>query len=483
MNLSWEIINNEIGRYITVLNIRSKCTIALVEDFREKCAERDAERDRHTKLVSSSVTGLAFSSTSRVEALPGDNFDLGLNAAAGVVLSGALTAPGAIINGIYGYLQHKEEVAPRPFISSPGSHEGFESLAKENSSRSPDLKVLSDVGRALSFVFDSRLVEGTISSILRSEKLLKLIDIELLEGARCGGPEHPFTSAVRTARKEGIDPWKDNATGLSESAALALLDRATKATGWKPVDRIPDFGTWFDSHPTFDGFWLIAAFQAKRLETALHELARGILHEAWSCPVEPQSPDPVSRELHWDFMTEKESFTERGARNPGAGHPGVEKLGDAVYDLELKRRAMTSELPPKFSNMARTYPDLPDLDISEIAGASTLPREATAETMGWGGGLVSFRKKVEQERKQGEPEKSNSSRDEVMKGFEKYLGEEPVLKHYGDMRAVSDAILWKEPELMPLFQPLRSTDYREWWSLALEMRKGREVEMVPVDNG
>uniref|UniRef100_UPI000AE2093A hypothetical protein n=1 Tax=Leptospirillum ferriphilum TaxID=178606 RepID=UPI000AE2093A len=336
------------------------------------------------------------------------------------------------------------------------------------------------VGRALSFVFDSRLVEGTISSILRSEKLLKLIDIELSESARCGGPEHPFISAVRAAWKEGINPWKDNATGLSESAALALLDRATKATGWKSVGRIPDFGTWFDSHPTFDGFWLIVSFQAKRLETALHELARGILHEAWSCPVEPRSPEPVSRESHWDFMTERESFTERGARNPGAGHPGVEKLGDAVYDLELKRRSMTSELPPKFSTMARTYPNLPDFDVGEIARASTLPREVTAEFLGWGGGLVAFRKKVEQERKQGErDQKTTPATKQALEAFDKVLGEEPVLKHYGDMRAVSDAILWKEPDLMPLFQPFRSTDYREWWNRALEMRKGREAEQAP----
>ena len=92
---------------------------------------------------------------------------------------------------------------------------------------------------------------------------------------------------------------------------------------------------------------------------------------------------------------------------------------------------------------------------------------------------MAFRKKVEQERKRLEPEKSHSSRDEVVKGFEKYLGEEPVLKHYGDMRAVSDVILWKESDLLPLFQPLRSTDYREWWNLALEMRRGERMEQTP----
>ena len=59
------------------------------------------------------------------------------------------------------------------------------------------------------------------------------------------------------------------------------------------------------------------------------------------------------------------------------------------------------------------------------------------------------------------------------------MGEEPILKYYGDMRAVSDAILWKEPDLMPLFQPLRSVDMKEWWNQVLEMRRGDGMDQGP----
>ena len=264
--------------------------------------------------------------------------------------------------------------------------------------------------------------------------------------------------------------------GIGED--LALLDRATKATGWKPVDCIPDFGTWFDSHPTFDGFWLIAAFQAKRLEIALHEILRGILHESWSCGVEAKSPDPVSRESHWDFMTERESFTERGARHPGAGHPGVEALGDLVYDLEQKRRSYTNELPPRFSTMAETYPELPDFDPEKALRDSTVP-EGTS--FGWDGPLPSFRKRYEKEKADREKRIRDSAQEMVgkMSDYDKIMGEEPILTYYGDMRGGSDAILWKEPDVMPLFQSLRSVDMREWWNQALEMRKGRDVEQTP----
>ena len=59
------------------------------------------------------------------------------------------------------------------------------------------------------------------------------------------------------------------------------------------------------------------------------------------------------------------------------------------------------------------------------------------------------------------------------------MGEEPILKYYGNMRAVSDAILWKEPDLMPLFQPLRSVDMKEWWNQVLEMRRGDGMDQGP----
>uniref|UniRef100_UPI000A66672F hypothetical protein n=1 Tax=Leptospirillum ferriphilum TaxID=178606 RepID=UPI000A66672F len=145
MTLSWEMILREIDRYFNLLNIRSKCTWTLVEDFQKKCAEQDAERDRHMTFVNSSVGGCtAKAVTTRGEALPGDNFDLGMNAAVGALMSGALMAPGTIINGVLAFIKHKEQVSPRPFLSSPGSHKEFETLLRGNPLTSTDLNILSD---------------------------------------------------------------------------------------------------------------------------------------------------------------------------------------------------------------------------------------------------------------------------------------------------------------------------------------------------
>ena len=474
MTLSWEKILREIDRYYAVGDLQWKCKWALNKFLEDWDSLRNASNSKKASLMTAAMGGVAGET-----ALTQDT-DLSVDMGIGVAATGVLMVGEDLLVGTIGKLALHEDMQPRPFLFSPGSHSGFETfLIDQIPPSSKSLAILSDVSRALSFVFDGRLMREGADSLVRSEKLLKLIDIELVESSRCTGGAHPFTESVWSLRAEGWDPWKDNRTNLSESAAIALLTRASKTTGWKPKNDVPDdFSAFFDAHPTYDGFALILLWKAKRLEIALHEILRGILHESWSCEVEAKSPDPVSRESHWDFMTERESFTERGARHPGAGHPGVEALGDLVYDLEQKRRSYTNELPPRFSTMAKTYPELPDFDPEKALRDSTVP-EGTS--FGWDGGLPSFRKRFEKEKTDREKRIRDSAPEAVGKlsDYDKILGEEPILKYYGDMRAVSEAILWKEPDLMPLFQPLRSTDYREWWNLALEMKKGEGMEQEP----
>jgi hypothetical protein len=480
MTLSWETILREIDRYFAVWDLQLGCKWTFV-----KLVKEEVDRYQPTSILPSPIAGALAgkAASTRGERLPGDNFDLYGNALAGVVMGQALVAAGELVGTIIEGLEKQGKLRSRPFLSSPGAHKEFENFLKGQTSSFTEWEIFSDVSRALSFVFDGRLMREAADSLVRSEKLLKLIDMELIETARCTGSSHPFTLAVRQARKEGVDPWKDNEANLSESAAIALLSRATQTTGWKPKNAVPtDFSTFFDAHPTYDGFGLIVLWKAKRLETALHEVLRGILHESWSCEVEPASPDPVSRESHWDFMTETESFTERGARSPGAGHPGVDPLGDIVYDLEQKRRSYTNELPPRFSTMAKTVPELPDFDLDKAFRHSTVPEaRAVMEHFGWGGGLSVFRKRFEKEKTDREKRVKDSAPEAVGKlsDYDKIMGEEPILKYYGGMEGVSQAF-WNEKDLLPLFQSLRSVDMKEWWTRALEMKRGEGMEQAII---
>ena len=477
MILSWETILREIDRYFAVWDLRWKCILALNKFIEDWNSLLNTSSARKSSLMTGGMGGVTGEA-----ALTRDS-DLTVNLGLGVAAGGVLMVGEDLFVRALGKIALHEDMRPRSFLSFPGSHRGFETFLKDQiPPSSKSLAILSDVSRTLSFVFDGRLIREAADSLVRSEKLLKLIDLELIEAARCSGPSHPFVRTVLDARNTGTDPWKDNGTNLSESAAIALLSRAVEATGWKPKNTVPDsFSAFFDAHPTYDGFALILLWKAKRLETALHEILRGILHEAWSCDVEPKSPDPVSRESHWDFMTETESFTERGSRSPGAGHPGVEALGNMVYDLEQKRRAYTNELPPRFSNMAKTYPDLPDFDLDEAFRKSTV-REARSvmEHFGWGGGLSSFRKRYEKEKTDREKLVKDSAPQAVgkLEDYDKIMGEEPVLKYYGGMEGVAQAF-WNEKDLLPLFQPLRSVDMKEWWTRALEMKRGEGMEQAP----
>ena len=473
MTLSWETILREIDRYYAVLDLQWKCKWALNKFLEDWNSLRNASNSKKGSLMAAAMGGVAGET-----ALTRDT-DLYVDMGIGVAATGVLMVGEDFLVGTIGKLALHEDMQPRPFLFSPGSHSEFKTfLIDQIPPSSKSLAILSDVSRALSFVFDGRLFREAADSLVRSEKLLKLIDLELIESGRCTGGTHPFTEAVRSLRAEGWDPWKDNRTNLSESAAIALLTRASKTTGWKPKNAVPDdFSAFFDAHPTYDGFALILLWKAKRLEIALHEILRGILHESWSCEVEAKSPDPVERESHWDFMTERESFVPRGARDPGDGHPGVEVLGDLVYDLEQKRRSYTNELPPRFSTMAKTYPDLPDFDLDKALRESTVP---DGTSFGWDGGLSSFRKRYEKEKTEREKRIRDSSPEAVGKlsDYDKIMGEEPILKYYGGMEGVSQAF-WNEKDLLPLFQPLRSVDMKGWWALALEMRRGEGMEQEP----
>ena len=335
-----------------------------------------------------------------------------------------------------------------------------------------------DVSRGLSFVFDRELMKKSIFSLIRAERLMQLMDILLFESKRCGGPRHPFTEAVGSLRTAGVDPWTDNREGLSEDAALAILSKASNEAGWRPRRSVPiprDFGKFFEAHPTWDGFALILLWKAQRLEAALHEIDRGLLHEAWSCPTPSEAPDPVEseREATWDWLTEKETATiiRRGSRFPGRGHPAVDKLGLRVREEEVVRRATTEELPPEFSNIAPTFVELPPFEIDQILTDSRiLDRQALRNQ--WS--KTALNQRVREVLDRAALEKKVTRQSEMYP----YMNEPAILKHYGGKAEVAQAI-FEEKDVLPMFQLLRTVDMGDWWKKALEMKGSSGTGLTP----
>jgi len=478
MLLSWDVIHQEVESYLRVMQKRLMIGEAVTGVLKRFTEDLYSNNNTGGGLAMGGLTGKALSS--RGEEIPGDNFDKYGTATLGVAvgqaaLTGVNIALGAAAQAYVTYTLHSR----RPFLSSAGAHQTFADLIlQESPSGSFNILNMIDISRALSFVFDRELMAESFASLVRSERLMQLMDILLLESKRCGGPRHSFTEAVGSLRTAGVDPWTDNREGLSEDAALAILSKASNEARWRPRRSVPiprDFGKFFEAHPTWDGFALILLWKAQRLEAALHEIDRGLLHEAWSCPTPSEAPDPVEseREATWDWLTEKETATiiRRGSRFPGRGHPAVDKLGLRVREEEVVRRATTEELPPEFSNIAPTFVELPPFEIDQILTDSRiLDRQALRNQ--WS--KTALNQRVREVLDRAALEKKVTRQSEMYP----YMNEPAILKHYGGKAEVAQAI-FEEKDVLPMFQLLRTVDMGDWWKKALEMKGSSGTGLTP----
>lgn len=439
--VSWDLLIADLEQTLKVRKIRAMYGILFSERNAGKSPRLDGSATRSARAATSGFEGGAEFSSHVGAAL-----DLGAHLAETVTI---------------GVLNALEIKRARPLLPTQADRNMLQALVNGPTLPDGDQDQLLQLIRILWHSNDEQMIASSVSTLLRAEKLLELIEILISESERCPGPAHSFTLEVRKAKKEGLDPWADNETVLSEATAIELLDRLRERTGFEPKNSVPrDFASFASEHPTFDGFWLTVLWKAGRLETALHEILRGMLDEAWSCPVEPESPEPMTRETKWDFMTERESFTERGARNPGKGHPSVEALGNLVFDRETERRSMTSEDPPKWRTMARTYPRLPDFDAGQALRESAVP---AGKDLGFRGGLYRFARWFEKAKTDKEFKRVDVSLYEKGESTSKGYDEKDAnVKYYGGIEELFAAV---RKDFFPVLQPLRVADLSLWWKV------------------
>lgn len=476
MFLPWEIVSREFKKYFSVCDLLFQCKWNYSRF--SKLMNENFDKDGLFRPVG--VGGVS------------NNLDLNAHMAMGAALQQGLFGIAGLAKATVDATILFQKTKPRPFFYAPGSHEKFKKIAggeRIEFTEIKELEAMMDVSRGLSFVFDRELMKKSIFSLIRAERLMQLMDILLLESKRCGGPRHPFTEAVGSLRTAGVDPWTDNREGLSEDAALAILSKASNEAGWRPRRSVPiprDFGKFFEAHPTWDGFALILLWKAQRLEAALHEIDRGLLHEAWSCPTPSEAPDPVEseREATWDWLTEKETATiiRRGSRFPGRGHPAVDKLGLRVREEEVVRRATTEELPPEFSNIAPTFVELPPFEIDQILTDSRI-LDRQALRISWEKQVVS-----QQIKEIGNQAVAMENFLQTNKGaggenlnalnFNLLMEEPPIFQIYGGKPETVQAI-FEEKDVLPMFQLLRTVDMGDWWKKALEMQGSSGTGLTP----
>jgi hypothetical protein len=387
--------------------------------------------------------------------------------------------------------QFVDATTPRPFLYSAEAREGFLRIVggKPWNAAAYSAATVESVWNTLVYVYDDQVATPAVASLIRAEKLMELVQTVLEESCHCGGPPHSFIEEVRKGIEDGLDPWKDNSVNLSEEAAILLLDRLRARTGFESKMSMPrNFETFAWDHPTHDGFWLIVLWKASRLETALHEILRGMLSEAWSCPARSEPPEPKRDEIRrdWDFEACREGeerLVPRGSENPGRGHPGIEPLGKKVYERELIRLACTSSGPVTWSTMGSLLRDLPeesDLDTEDWRFLSTAPGSGPLGS----GGLFRFRRTFENQKKNPElPTVSKLLKNHGVAGIKGNHEQLSIVeKFYGGQNRAKFAVL---REFFPILQPLRVTDMAKWWKTvepSSPLRPAaRNLEMIVPD--
>ena len=122
MTLSWEKILREIDRYYAVGDLQWKCKWALNKFLEDWDSLRNASNSKKASLMTAAMGGVAGET-----ALTQDT-DLSVDMGIGVAATGVLMVGEDLLVGTIGKLALHEDMQPRPFLFSPGSHSGFETF-------------------------------------------------------------------------------------------------------------------------------------------------------------------------------------------------------------------------------------------------------------------------------------------------------------------------------------------------------------------